>query len=63
MTFEISDTKKVYTRIDYGFLDLLADIGGLYKVLQIGIYLLMMKLIEDGPTLFILTNLLANSEV
>ena len=50
------------TRIDYGVLDLLADIGGLYKVLQIGIYLLLMKLIEDGPSMFIMTNLLARSE-
>ena len=62
MTFQIWDTKKVLTRIDYGILDLLADIGGLYKVLQIGIYLLLMKLVEDGPSLFIMTSLLARSE-
>ena len=62
VTFEIWDTKTVLTRIDYGILDLLADIGGLYKVVQTSIYLLLMKLIEDGPSLFIMTSLLARSE-
>lgn len=62
MTFEIFDTKKVLTRNDYGILDLLSDVGGLYKVLQVSIYLMLVKVIEDGPSLFILTNLIARPE-
>lgn len=50
------------TRIDYGILDLLSDIGGLYKVLQLSIYFLLMKLIEHGPSLFIMTTLIARPE-
>lgn len=58
VTFEISENMIVMSRIDYGIFDWLADIGGLFKILQIGIFILISKLIEDGPHLFITSTLI-----
>ena len=53
ITFEMSERKKVYTRIDYGVLDWLSDIGGLFKVVHTGIFLLIYQLYKDGPALYL----------
>ena len=35
VTFEFWDTKTIFIRVDYGFLDWLSDIGGLYNILML----------------------------
>ena len=59
---EIGESLKVFTRLDYGILDWLSDIGGLYKILQIGAFLLISNLIEDGPTLYLTTTMISRPE-
>ena len=61
ITYEMSEQRKVYTRIDYGVLDWLSDIGGLFKVVHTVIFLLISQLFKDGPTLF-LTSMLVDQE-
>lgn len=58
VTFEISENKKILTRVDYGVLDWLSDIGGLYKILQMGVLMLVLMMNEHGPTLFVTTSLI-----
>ena len=62
VTFEIGEALKVITRLDYGILDWLSDIGGLYKILQIGAFILISNLIEDGPTLYLTTTMISRTE-
>ena len=62
MTFEIGEALTVITRLDYGILDWLSDIGGLYKILQIGAFILISNLIEDGPTLYLTTTMISRTE-
>ena len=62
VTFELWSTKKTYTRVDYGFLDWLADIGGLYSVLHVFTLVLISNFISNGPSLFVATDLIAKPD-
>ena len=62
MTFEINESLTIIKRHDYGILDWLSDIGGLYKILQIGTFLLISLIIEDGPALYLTTTLISRPE-
>lgn len=53
MTYELNEDLTRFTRIDYGVLDWLADVGGLFKVIHLSIYLLIFQILRDGPSLYL----------
>ena len=61
VTFEFWDTLKVYHRIDYGLLDWLSDIGGLYNILSLVFLIVLSWYIGDGPSFFVASDMISGS--
>ena len=61
ITFEFWDTLKVYHRIDYGLLDWLSDIGGLYNILSLVFLIALGRYIGDGPAFFVASDMISGS--
>ena len=61
VTFEFWDTLKVYHRIDYGLLDWLSDIGGLYNILSLVFLIALGRYLADGPSFFVASDMISGS--
>jgi len=48
--------------VDYGLLDWLSDLGGLYNILKLLAFLLLSSFISNGPSLFVATDLIARPD-
>ena len=59
VTFEFWDTMKVYHRIDYGLLDWLSDIGGLFNILNLSFFILIKNYLEKGTSYFVASELIS----
>ena len=53
VTFEFWDTKQLFIRTDYGVLDFLSDIGGLYGTLTMIAIAFIGRCVQNGPSLFV----------
>ena len=56
ITFEVFLTQYEYFRFEYGIVDLLSELGGLFSVFKIAAFSLIYVFISD-PKLFILSDL------
>ena len=59
MTFEFWDTLNIYNRTDYGLLDWLSDIGGLYHILTRICFVFLGYYVRKGTSLFVATELIS----
>ena len=63
VTFEFWDTMKVYHRIDYGLLDWLSDIGGLYNILALIFFMFLGRYLSNGTSLFVASELISEEKI
>ena len=50
---------KIYYRTDYGFLDWLSDIGGLYNIISLIFLIFLSQYVGNGSSLFVATELIS----
>ena len=60
VTYEIWDSQKYYKRVDYGVLDWLSDVGGLYNSLALLVVLAHGWMVEGSSDLFVASELVAS---
>ena len=61
VTYEVWDSQKYFKRIDYGILDWLSDVGGLYDAIFLLSMLVMWNFIWDAADLFVSSELVASN--
>ena len=61
VTYEVWDSQKYFKRIDYGWLDWLSDVGGLYDAIFLISMLIMYNFIWDSADLFVSSELVASN--
>ena len=54
---------KVYHRIDYGLLDWLSDIGGLYNILTLIVFIFLGKYLSNGTSLFVAYEIISTKKL